>query len=809
MIRRAASAAGPALILLATLTVLHRYWLDPRLTNQHPDLLAFWLPRWCFLGKSLVSGHVPTWLPSQAGGLPFASDPQSGWLYLPPMLFFTATSCARALGLMIVFNPMLAGLAMYLFLRLEGLGRPAATVGGLTLALAMSDSVVVLSMPFAATIGWTVLSLAGASGFARARTPQPALAWLALTSLGLSQVAAAHLTSGLLLAFVVLGLYMAARTVAQIRGGESSALAAVLRGLAPFAAFPLLAAAVLLPRLALLPRTSLGHGYVELQRLSEQLTGVASASPLASGGTDPWWGTSFARGPQGYVGGLAIMLVPLALSSKRWRPQAAAFSVAGFLGWLLNMDALISSGAVRDFVLKSPLGELWLRDPYRFRYLLLLAFAALAGYGLQAWLDATAVDRLGAALKRLWWLLPSVVVFAVWPIAWGSRVAPYATLLLGCSVLVPVLIAAARGRTWAFVALPLFVALELGTSGIVAQARPTPGGALAPEDRPSDRRFGHSFEERQRPAIVPGRYLTAGGIGAELISSRADHGRYLSFDPQIARDARAFLKFQAPEYWPAYENGRSILFGIEEIQGYLPMQIDRYWRLVRRANPKPIFYNEAAFQMLRPELLRLFGVEWVIERTSATPPEDAVPVVAEGRFTLYQLLDAEPRASIVFSWRRLTADDALAAVLQPGFDPAVESVVETDPIEGGQPIAPDPVATGTASYSETAPEHVLIQITGTSPGLLLVRNAYDRNWHASIDGKPAPLLVADYLMQGVAVPAGAHVVEITYRDGAIGSGGAISAVAWGFLLGAIGLLAIRQRRSRLRSRQGEPPPAAG
>jgi hypothetical protein len=710
---------------------------------------------------------------------------------------------------MIVWNPVLAGLGMYLFLRLEGLGRPAASVGGLTLALGMSNSVVVLSMPFAATIGWTVLSLAGTSGFLRARAPLHALAWLALTSLGLSQVAAAHLTSGLLLAFVVVGLYMVARTLAQIRARERSPLAAVLRGLAPFAAFPLLAAAILLPRLALLPRTSLGHGYVELQRLSEQLSGTAAASPLASGGTDPWWGTSFARGPQGYIGALAILVVPLALSSKRWRLQAAAFSVAGFLGWLLNMDALISSGKVRDFALRSPLGELWLRDPYRFRYLLLIAFAALAGYGLQAWLDAAAVDRLAAAVKRLWWLLPSVFVFALWPIAWGSPVAPYATFVIGCSVLVPALIAAARGRSWAFVALPLIVALELGTSGIVAQAKPTPGGALAPEDRPSDRRFGHSFEERQRPAIVPGTYVTAGAIGAELVSSRVDHGRYLSFDPQIAQDARVFLKFQAPEYWPAYENGRSILFGLEEIQGYLPMQIDRYWSLVRKANPKPILYNEAAFQVLRPELLRLFGVEWIIERSKAPPPEGGVALVTEGRYTLYRVVDAEPRASMVFSWHRLSADDALVAVLQPGFDPALESVVEADPIEGGQAIAPEPDATGTAFYEETVPEHVLIHVTGTSPGLLLVRNVYDRNWHATIDGNPAPLLVADYLMQGVAVPAGAHVVEITYHDGAIGTGIGISAVAWSFLLGAIGLLAFRERRSRHRSRGGEPPAAAG
>ena len=86
--------AGPLLIVAGVLVLLHGFWLSPKLTNQHVDLLAFWYPRWCFLGQSLSSGHVPTWLPYQAGGVPFASDPQSGWLDLPVMVLFSTLSCA-------------------------------------------------------------------------------------------------------------------------------------------------------------------------------------------------------------------------------------------------------------------------------------------------------------------------------------------------------------------------------------------------------------------------------------------------------------------------------------------------------------------------------------------------------------------------------------------------------------------------------------------------------------------------------------------------------------------------------------------
>jgi hypothetical protein len=142
--RRALRFAGPALIVLGPALILHDFWLGARLPSQQVDLLPFWLPRWCFLGKAVAAGHVPAWLPHQFGGVPFASDPQSGWLYLPAMVLFGALSCSRALGAVILLNPILAGLGLYLFFRNEGVDRPAATVGGVTLALGLSGSVVVL-----------------------------------------------------------------------------------------------------------------------------------------------------------------------------------------------------------------------------------------------------------------------------------------------------------------------------------------------------------------------------------------------------------------------------------------------------------------------------------------------------------------------------------------------------------------------------------------------------------------------------------------------------------------------------------------
>jgi hypothetical protein len=773
---------------------MHGFWLAPRLTNQHLDLLAQWYPRWCYLGRSLRAGHIPTWLPYQFGGLPFASDPQSGWLYAPVMVFFSLFSCSHALGLVIVSHPLVAGLGFYLFLRNERLGRPAATVGGLTLSLSMVGSVMVLTMPFAAMLAWTSVALAGASGFLRAKDRSSAVAWFALASFGLAQVATAHLTNGLLMAALVVGLYLVATVAGQARRRGGTLSRTIGRSAALVVTFPVLAAAVLIPRLAYLPRTSIGHGYVELSRIASQLSGQQVHPPFAGRGHSLWWATGFARTPGGYVGVLAIVLVGVAFASPRWRFSAAAFGVVGLIGYVLNLNLVVRAKAIRSLAAKHWLGELWLRDPERFRYLLLLSFAALAGYGVQAWIDRGRAHDRATLLRRMAWLAPPILVFVALPALAGAPGLSFLALLLALAAVLPVLTLVARGRTAVVWLLPLLVAVELTATGLV-DLLPPPRRAAVASATGSHTRFATVFAKLRRPGIDPDAYLTPGEIGRHLVEGRRDYGRYLTLEPAIARSPRGFLTHQDAANWPAYENGRSILFRIDEVQGYLPVQLDRYWRLVRRVDPTPIFYNAATFQVAPPEVLRLFGVRWLVTPTNQTPPPDGVEIVREGRYTLYRLTDAEPRASVVFSWKEAPADVALDDVLRPGFDPAREAVVEDQPTVGGRPLAPTAAGQATAAYSEVNPQHARIRVTTTQAGLVVIRNMQDKNWRATLDGRRVALIATDYLLQGVAVPAGAHVVDVTYQDRPLGFGLAISAAAWMVLLALFAWFTIAERRS--------------
>ena len=300
--RIAAALAGPALIVAGVAFSLRGFAFADRLSDAHPDILTFWLPRFSFLGRSIASGHVPLWNPFEMAGYRYAADPQGGWLYLLPMTLFSQLSPAAAMRAFIVANPTIAGLGLFAFLRIERLSRLAATTGGLSLAMLMSTSEIAISMPFAGAIAWTAIALVGAAGYRRAPRWPSRLAWLALGAFGWSQVATAHLSHGLVVCTALLVAYLVAGLAwdaydARAAGDQVArpVLAASARAALFLVAMPPLSLAILLPRIDALEASSLAAGYDQLEDAigvlgdsdtgSIQANGVWAAWPLAFGAT--------------------------------------------------------------------------------------------------------------------------------------------------------------------------------------------------------------------------------------------------------------------------------------------------------------------------------------------------------------------------------------------------------------------------------------------------------------------------------------------------------------------------------------------
>jgi uncharacterized membrane protein YfhO len=74
-----------------------------------------------------------------------------------------------------------------------------------------------------------------------------------------------------------------------------------------------------------------------------------------------------------------------------------------------------------------------------------------------------------------------------------------------------------------------------------------------------------------------------------------------------------------------------------------------------------------------------------------------------------------------------------------------------------------------------------LDVESDGPGYLVVTEAHDRGWRATVDGRPAPIAAANLLFRCVALPAGRHQVRLRYRPRLVawGAGASLLAVALG------------------------------
>jgi hypothetical protein len=818
--RAAAAVAGPSLIVVCVLVALRGFAFAGMLSNQHPDILSLWLPRSCLMGRGLAAGHLPLWNPFEMAGTPYLADAQSGWLYLPWMLTSWLFGCGGGLRAFIVLQPILAGLGLYWFLRRERLNRVASTAGGLSLAMAIAASNVAISLPFAGALAWTPFVLVGASGFLRTHAWTRVL-WLALAAVSWGQVAAAHMSHGLVICTALVFAYTLARTAREVHKGRTTPLRAALLTAAFLAFLPLANLAIFIPHFALADRSSLRGGYASLGGTLARVVGAdALGRPLPTSGVWGGWPFALASAPGAYVGAAILLCVPAAVRARGRRYLVAAFLAVGAGAYLLTLNLFVGAAWFRDLVLKLPFGDVYLHNPGRLRYVALLVVPVLGALGLQSFMD-----RLPSRREALWWLGGAAALAIALPVALGANPVRFVLPAVGVAATAVVLAGLFRGRRWAAVGVPLVLATELLAGAIWSSVYTGGTVFLGLEGRePSGVNDGDHAglppQPLRWPRVPMDNYRSPGPIARAIAAAGPDDGRYLTWLPPAAYFNKGYLFTQGPNDWPALLLGRAIVFELHDVLGYSPIQLPRYWSYIRATDDLPVFYNASVVQLPSMQDVRLLGVRYLIQAKDVPPldPRTHQPTVS-GRVVAsergYQLVEVsgwQPRVSVVSSWTAAsTGVAALDAVLDPAFDPARTAVVEPTL---GRPVPPEPTsATGSPPtlvaqprYHEVEPEDVRISVDAPAESIVLIRNAWDRGWSATVDGRPAPVLRTDYFLQGVPVPPGRHEIRLVYRDPTIGRGLAASGLVWGALALGTSAAILVGRRRRTGSRTATPTP---
>ena len=93
-----------------------------------------------------------------------------------------------------------------------------------------------------------------------------------------------------------------------------------------------------------------------------------------------------------------------------------------------------------------------------------------------------------------------------------------------------------------------------------------------------------------------------------------------------------------------------------------------------------------------------------------------------------------------------------------------------------------------------SPQRVELDAVLEQPGLVILADVHYPGWKLTVDGKPAPIIRANFLMRGAALEAGKHHLVYTYEPASFYVGLWISAgglIAFGIL----GLVFWRRPRS--------------
>ncbi|PYJ96581.1 MAG: hypothetical protein DME23_19970 [Verrucomicrobia bacterium] len=185
-----------------------------------------------------------------------------------------------------------------------------------------------------------------------------------------------------------------------------------------------------------------------------------------------------------------------------------------------------------------------------------------------------------------------------------------------------------------------------------------------------------------------------------------------------------------------------------------------------------------------------------------TTPEEVNALKAEqltasvdtnGQFALLEFDGALSRAKLFTQWQVNTNDPAtLQQLASPDFDPA-QTVLVANELPAANPTNTTLKDAGAVEFAHYEPKFVRLNANAVAACVLLLNDRFDPDWKVLVDGKPETLLRCNYIMRGVYLAPGQHVVEFHFAPSArafyVSLGSLIAGVA------LCGFLVVSRRRS--------------
>ena len=772
------------LLLVAVPAWVFRDLLLGRRVLVSLDVLTYIETKSAEMLRAFAAFRLPLWSPHVGCGVPFFAEMDNA--VLSPFNLLLLLGPRRWLEIAAPLWCVLAGLAMYAFLRELELARVSASTGALSFGAGGLLVFYVDNPPYLGSAVYVpLLLLCWHRALIRRSFGYLALAAVALTlMLFAGDIHHVYYAIGLtfLYGLVVPGVGRRLPTV----GGGFAVLGLVTVLLSAVQMLPTFELAGQAPRQ--LELTNATESSFHPARLLELAVPFAYGMDLPD---DPYRGGFLHRPGEVrpwtrsiYTGVLPLLLLPLAFAYRRTRRLALLFAAVGAAAFAAAAAEALP--VYRWLYTYLPFFDR-LRVPSKTWLLVTLAQSALVAMGVEQ-LRASRRARLVAAAAVV--LAAAAVLVAV--LAGGAvpkdGVTGMASALAGAGaplqaralhlLVATVALAAAAlvvGRKPALVlALPLLHAVDLTlVNGEVgryfgdpraASRHPVPVAAAILADA----------EERGEPPRLYHDERLVEGIGYRR--------------PYRLRD---LTPAELRKLWDrsSLDWNHALLWDLQYVSGYTVLQDGR-----------PIQFRQFVRKLGDPAVVsrlsgRLGARYLVLPHGAPTPPGTTHAADFEsGAVRLLTVDHAVPRVYLARHGRAVPdAATALEALALPGYKPRrlvlLEVAEDEVPFPGVQSGAP----VGQARMVSYQAGRVVVEVDVPEPRYLVFGEALYKGWRVTVDGAPRPSYRANFMHQAIALRPGERRVEFRYLPRSFVLGAWLSGLSW---LGLAAYAVVAARRSR-------------
>ena len=753
----------------------------------HPDQLRYFIDEvtqfypWGFFAQTMLKeGQLPLWLPYSFGGEPFIANIQTAVFYPPNLILLSVFPTHLALGYGYLLHLFLAGFFMYLFMRYLKLDSVCSF---------LSSIIFMYNGFFVAHIKEGHYSMIAAACwlpliflFFEITLKKTSVFYGLVTGIPIGlQFLAGH-THTSYYTLLALGLYLVFRSLLIIKEKRAYKEVAQLFAISALT----VGVGVFLAAIQLLPT-------FEFTGLSTRAGGIrydfATIYSLPRQNLITLVLPNFTNN-QMYIGILPLILIFFAIflkrSEKEERNEILFFTGLAILSLFL---AFGDYARIYWWVWKYIPGFNLFRFPYRFLFLFTFSTAILAGFGFRSLNEELTLHNRQKVWKviKLLVLLITLVVCEILifkdELIFQGHINRRSLRLLASIITQPV----DRIRYYITIGsfplifdLFILMALSLGSVTLLTlRIKP-----YYPFKFKSFNKCFNILKKNLNPIVILFVlsnlwFFHIGGIFTRNPSDIYSEPDDIVFLKNNSGIYRVYDSYSGHPWDSRIPDNYQIIYGIHELSTYNQLKLKAYEEVLSCIRDLENNANHP--------ILNLLNVKYIL---TATPLDNSgFELVFNTTDTyIYENKQVLPKAFVLYKVKILSEDDVKKELRRASFNPLDAVLLEQTPnIEPLGTELESHNGVETAEIRKYSPHEIIVGVTITQPGFLVLSENYYPGWKVYVDGTQQEIHKAYHTLRAVYLDVGLHKVQFTYDSTSLWIGSWITFLTSLFLVGTISM----------------------